>query len=80
MAKATTASTTAAGKDAEKVQAVENTTTEEKAAKTANTQSETVKLIYINNWFIVMKAKTGQQIFRCGERELLHPFNRENII
>ena len=47
MAKATTASTTAAGKDAEKVQAVENTTTEEKAAKTANTQSETVKLIYI---------------------------------
>lgn len=49
MAKATTASATAAEKDAEKVQAVENTTTEEKAAKTANTQSETVKvkLIYI---------------------------------
>ena len=39
MAKATTASATAAEKDAEKVQAVENTTTEEKAAKTANTQS-----------------------------------------
>ena len=47
MAKATTASATAAEKDAEKVQAVENTTTEEKAAKTANTQAETVKLIYI---------------------------------
>ena len=47
MAKATTASATAAEKDAEKVQAVENTTTEEKAVKTANTQSETVKLIYI---------------------------------
>ena len=44
MAKATTASATAAEKDAEKVQAVENTTTEEKAAKT---QAETVKLIYI---------------------------------
>nr|DAW12487.1 MAG TPA: hypothetical protein [Caudoviricetes sp.] len=44
MAKATTASATAAEKDAEKVQAVENTTTEEKAVKT---QSETVKLIYI---------------------------------
>ena len=40
MAKATTASATAAEKDAEKVQAVENTTTEEKAAKTANTQAE----------------------------------------
>lgn len=37
MAKATTASATAA----------ENTTTEEKAVKTANTQPETVKLIYI---------------------------------
>ena len=47
MAKATTASATAAEKDAEKVQEVENTTTEEKAVKTANTQSETVKLIYI---------------------------------
>ena len=47
MAKATTASATAAEKDAEKVQAVENTTTEEKAVKMANTQSETVKLIYI---------------------------------
>ena len=47
MAKATTASATAAEKDAEKVQAVENTTTEEKAVKTANMQSETVKLIYI---------------------------------
>ena len=47
MAKATTASATAAKKDAEKVQAVENTTTEEKTAETANTQSETVKLIYI---------------------------------
>ena len=47
MAKATTASATAAEKDAEKVQAVENTTTEEKAVKTANTQLETVKLIYI---------------------------------
>ena len=47
MAKATTASATAAEKDAEKVQAVENTTTEEKAVKTANTQPETVKLIYI---------------------------------
>ena len=80
MAKATTASATAAEKDAEKVQAVENTTTEEKAVKTANTQSETVKLIYINNWFIVMKAKTGLQIFRCGDRKLSHPFNRENII
>lgn len=34
MAKATTASATAAEKDAEKVQAVENTTTEEKAVKT----------------------------------------------
>ena len=44
MAKATTASATAAEKDAEKVQAVENTTTEEKAAKTANTQAETGKL------------------------------------
>ena len=41
MAKATTASATAAEKDAKKVQAVENTTTEEKAVKTA------VKLIYI---------------------------------
>ena len=47
MAKATTASATAAEKDAEKVQAVENTTTEEKTVKTANTQPETVKLIYI---------------------------------
>lgn len=47
MAKATTASATAAEKDAEKVQAVENTTTEEKAVKTANTQPETVKLVYI---------------------------------
>ena len=35
MAKATTASATAAEKDAEKVQAVENTTTEEKAGKYA---------------------------------------------
>lgn len=41
------ASTTAAEKDAEKVQAVENTTTEEKAAETANAQPETVKLVYI---------------------------------
>ena len=48
MAKATTASATAAEKDAEKVQAVENTTTEEKAAKTANTQAETVKLITLD--------------------------------
>ena len=47
MAKATTASATAAEKDAEKVQAVENTTTEKKAVKTANTQPEIVKLIYI---------------------------------
>jgi hypothetical protein len=47
MAKATTASTTAAEKDAEKVQAVENTTTEEKATETANKQDGTVKLIYI---------------------------------
>ena len=47
MAKATTTSATAAEKDAEKVQAVENTTTEEKAAETENMQSETVKLIYI---------------------------------
>jgi hypothetical protein len=47
MAKATTASATAAEKDAEKVQAVENTTTEEKATETANTQPETVKLVYI---------------------------------
>lgn len=47
MAKATTASTTAAEKDAEKVQAVENTTTEEKATETANKQEGTVKLIYI---------------------------------
>ena len=38
MAKATTASATAAEKDAEKVQAVENTTTEEKTVKTANKQ------------------------------------------
>ena len=54
MAKATTANATAAEKDAEKVQAVENTSEAEKAAETANeqpetvnTQSETVKLIYI---------------------------------
>lgn len=47
MAKATTASATAAEKDAEKVQAVENTTTEEKATETANKQEGTVKLIYI---------------------------------
>ena len=47
MAKATTASATAAEKDAGKVQAVENTTTEEKATETANTQPETVKLVYI---------------------------------
>lgn len=40
MAKATTANATAAEKDAEKVQAVENTSEAEKAA-------ETVKLIYI---------------------------------
>ena len=45
MAKATTASVTAAEKGAEKVQAVENTTTEEKAVKTANTQSETVNFL-----------------------------------
>lgn len=45
--KNTTASTTAAEKDAEKVQAVENTTAEEKNAETANTQPETVKLVYI---------------------------------
>lgn len=47
MAKATTASAIAAEKDAEKVQAVENTTTEEKATETANKQEGTVKLIYI---------------------------------
>ena len=47
MARATTASVTAAEKDAEKTQAVENTTTEEKATETANKQEETVKLIYI---------------------------------
>lgn len=47
MAKATTVSATAAEKDAEKVQAVENTTAEEKNAETANTQPETVKLVYI---------------------------------
>lgn len=41
------ASATAAEKDAEKVQAVENTTTEEKDAETANAQPETVKLVYI---------------------------------
>lgn len=41
------ANAAAAEKDAEKVQAVENTTAEEKAAETANTQSETVKLVYI---------------------------------
>ena len=40
MAKATTASATAAEKDAEKVQAVENTTTEEKATETANKQGK----------------------------------------
>ena len=45
MAKATTANATAAEKDAEKVQAVENTSEAEKAAETANEQ--TVKLIYI---------------------------------
>ena len=45
--KNTAASTTAAEKDAEKVQAVENTTAEEKNAETANTQPETVKLVYI---------------------------------
>ena len=43
--KNTAASTTAAEKDAEKVQAVENTTAEEKNAETANTQPETVKLV-----------------------------------
>ena len=47
MAKATTANATAAEKDAEKVQAVENTSEAEKAAETANEQPETVKLIYI---------------------------------
>ena len=47
MAKAIAASATAAEKDAEKVQAVENTTTEEKTTETANRQEETVKLIYI---------------------------------
>lgn len=47
MARATTASVTAAEKDAKKVQAVENTTAEEKNAETANTQPETVKLVYI---------------------------------
>lgn len=41
------ANATAAEKDAEKVQAVENTTAEEKATETANTQPETVKLVYI---------------------------------
>lgn len=45
--KNTAASTIAAEKDAEKVQAVENTTAEEKNAETANTQPETVKLVYI---------------------------------
>ena len=45
MAKATTASATAAEKDAEKVQAVENTTTEEKATETANKQE--LSLIHI---------------------------------
>ena len=45
--KNTAASTTATEKDAEKVQAVENTTAEEKNAETANTQPETVKLVYI---------------------------------
>ena len=40
MAKATTASATAAEKDAEKVQAVENTTTEEKATKTVTAYYE----------------------------------------
>lgn len=45
--KNTAASTTAAEKDAKKVQAVENTTAEEKNAETANTQPETVKLVYI---------------------------------
>ena len=41
------ASATAAEKDAEKVQVVENTTTEEKDAETANAQPKTVKLVYI---------------------------------
>lgn len=45
--KNTAASTAAAEKDAEKVQAVENTTAEEKNAETENTQPETVKLVYI---------------------------------
>ena len=45
--KNTAVSTTAAKKDAEKVQAVENTIAEEKTAETANTQPETVKLVYI---------------------------------
>ena len=47
MATKTTASTTAANSTAEKTQAVENTTATGKATETANTASETVKLIYI---------------------------------
>lgn len=47
MATKATASTTAANSTTEKTQAVENTTATEKATETANTASETVKLIYI---------------------------------
>lgn len=47
MATRSTASATAAENTAETTQAVENTTATEKAAETANTQPETVKLVYI---------------------------------
>lgn len=47
MATKTTAGSTAADNTAEKAQTIENTTATEKAEKTANTASETVKLIYI---------------------------------
>ncbi len=47
MAKTTAGNATTNEKADENVQAVENATTEEKAVEKANTQPETVKLIYI---------------------------------